>query len=194
MARRKFKKSLKQLKVPRHVIGFQLNNLVMIGWKYCQSPLANPCFQLCDTLGNEAIKNTHEDSCNEARIWFFCQLHLEFPSVLPSKHYPGPIYLNFSIRIGTGVSSMAWSAFSSSFDNCFATFCFSGEHWGVGHNHWFLFVVVTSFILTLLWCFFYLLQIKESISVNLPFSWLKLVRLFSFSGLRNEAVNSTLEC
>ena len=79
------------------------------------------------------------------------------------------------------------------FDNCFATFCFSGEHWGVGHNHWFLFVVVTSFILTLLWCFFYLLQIKESISVNLPFSWLKLVRLFSFSGLRNEAVNSTLE-
>jgi hypothetical protein len=47
----------------------------------------------------------------------------------------------------------------------------------VGHNHWFLFVVVTAFILTLLWCFFYLLQIKDSINMTLPFSWLKLVRL-----------------
>lgn len=49
-----------------------------------------------------------------------------------------------------------------------------GDSWGVGHNHWFLFVVVTSFILTLLWSFFYLLQIKESIHMTLPFSWLKL--------------------
>jgi hypothetical protein len=46
----------------------------------------------------------------------------------------------------------------------------------VGHNHWFLFVVVTSFILTLLWSFFYFLQMKDSIKANLPFSWLKLVR------------------
>lgn len=49
-----------------------------------------------------------------------------------------------------------------------------GESYGVSNNHWFLFVVVTSFIITLLWCFFYLLQLKESIHMNLPFSWLKL--------------------
>ena len=57
---------------------------------------------------------------------------------------------------------------------------FRGESYGVGHNHWFLFVIVTSFIITLLWCFFYLLQLREAISMNLPFSWLKLVRNFSF--------------
>ena len=44
----------------------------------------------------------------------------------------------------------------------------------MGHNHWFLFVVVTSFIFTLLWSFFYFLQMKDSIKMNLPFSWLKL--------------------
>ncbi|CAB4061778.1 unnamed protein product [Lepeophtheirus salmonis] len=38
----------------------------------------------------------------------------------------------------------------------------------------FLFVVVTSFIITLLWTFFYFLQLRESIKNNLPFSWLKL--------------------
>ena len=56
------------------------------------------------------------------------------------------------------------------------TFDFRGESYGVGHNHWFLFVVVTSFIITLLWCFFYLLQLKEAINITLPFSWLKLVK------------------
>ena len=40
----------------------------------------------------------------------FCQQHLEFPSSLPSKYYPGPMLLNFSIQMGTGVSNMAWSA------------------------------------------------------------------------------------
>ena len=41
---------------------------------------------------------------------WFCQQHLEFPSSLPSKYYPGPMLLNFSIQMGTGVSNMAWSA------------------------------------------------------------------------------------
>lgn len=54
-----------------------------------------------------------------------------------------------------------------------------GEIYGVGHNHWFLFVIVTSFIITLLWCFFYLLQLREAISMNLPFSWLKLELIFT---------------
>merc|ERR1712012_16877 len=56
---------------------------------------------------------------------------------------------------------------------------FVGESYGVGHNHWFLFVVVTSFIITLLWCFFYLLQLKEAINISLPFSWLKLEYYFT---------------
>jgi hypothetical protein len=37
---------------------------------------------------------------------------------------------------------------------------------GLGHNHWFLFVVVTCFIITLFWIFFYLLQIREHIKVS----------------------------
>jgi len=54
-----------------------------------------------------------------------------------------------------------------------------GETFGVGHNHWFLFVVVTSFIITLLWCFFYLLQLREAITMTLPFSWLRLEFIFT---------------
>jgi len=54
-----------------------------------------------------------------------------------------------------------------------------GEVYGVGHNHWFLFVIVTSFIITLLWCFFYLLQLREAILMKLPFSWLWLELVFT---------------
>ncbi|XP_040564822.1 plasmolipin [Lepeophtheirus salmonis] len=58
-------------------------------------------------------------------------------------------------------------------------YIYSGNKYGIylygeGQNHWFLFVVVTSFIITLLWTFFYFLQLRESIKNNLPFSWLKL--------------------
>jgi len=44
----------------------------------------------------------------------------------------------------------------------------------IGHNHWFLFVIVTAFIFTFLWSCFYFLQLKDSINMKLPFSWLKL--------------------
>ncbi|XP_023341197.1 uncharacterized protein LOC111711157 isoform X2 [Eurytemora carolleeae] len=47
-----------------------------------------------------------------------------------------------------------------------------GATWGLGHNHWFLFVVVTSFICTLIWTFYYLLQIREFIKMKLPFTFL----------------------
>jgi len=43
---------------------------------------------------------------------------------------------------------------------------------GLGHNHWFLFVVVTCFIVTLIWIFFYLLQIREFVKIKLPFTFL----------------------
>ena len=42
-------------------------------------------------------------SRNGAQLWF-CQ-HMEFPNGLPSKYYPGPMLLNFSIRMQTGVSN-----------------------------------------------------------------------------------------
>ena len=64
---------------------------------------------------------------------------------------------------------------------------------GVGENHWFLFVVVTSFIFTLLWCFFYLLQLAEAISMKLPFSWLKLVRIGNLNYLLSTRSKSLLE-
>jgi len=43
---------------------------------------------------------------------------------------------------------------------------------GEGQNHWFLFVVVTSFIITLLWSFYYLLQLRDFIRVKLPFKFM----------------------
>ena len=45
----------------------------------------------------------------------FCQQHLKFPSGLPSKYYPGPMLLNFSVQMGTSISNMAWSADHSAY-------------------------------------------------------------------------------
>ena len=41
--------------------------------------------------------------------------------------------------------------------------------YGIGHNHWFLFVVVSCFLISLLWTFFYLLQVRDFIRVSLGF-------------------------
>ncbi|XP_062537302.1 CKLF-like MARVEL transmembrane domain-containing protein 4 [Armigeres subalbatus] len=40
----------------------------------------------------------------------------------------------------------------------------------IGATHWFLFVVVTSFIATVLWSFVYLLGIREVL--NMPINWI----------------------
>ncbi|XP_017788780.1 PREDICTED: uncharacterized protein LOC108571290 [Habropoda laboriosa] len=40
----------------------------------------------------------------------------------------------------------------------------------VGATHWFLFVAVTAFIATLLWCFIYVLSIREAL--KLPINWI----------------------
>ncbi|KAL2718478.1 dynein axonemal intermediate chain 3-like [Vespula squamosa] len=40
----------------------------------------------------------------------------------------------------------------------------------VGASHWFLFVATTSFIATLLWCFIYLLSIREALKI--PINWI----------------------
>lgn len=40
----------------------------------------------------------------------------------------------------------------------------------IGATHWFLFVAVTSFISTLIWCTVYLLSIREVLKV--PINWI----------------------
>ena len=50
---------------------------------------------------------------------------------------------------------------------------------GVGHNHWFLFVVVTCFMVTILWTFFYLLGVRDYIKVKLPFTFLKVEVIYT---------------
>ncbi|XP_029049953.1 uncharacterized protein LOC114879304 isoform X2 [Osmia bicornis bicornis] len=40
----------------------------------------------------------------------------------------------------------------------------------VGATHWFLFVAVTAFIASLLWCFVYVLSIREAL--KLPINWI----------------------
>lgn len=53
------------------------------------------------------------------------------------------------------------------------------DNFGLGHNHFFLFVVVTTFIISLIWVFFYLLQIRDYIKVKLPFTFMKLEIIFT---------------
>lgn len=45
-------------------------------------------------------------------------------------------------------------------------------------THWFLFVVVSAFIATLIWIFVYLLGIREAL--RLPINWILTVRLGDF--------------
>ena len=73
-----------------------------------------------------------------------------------------------------GVICMACAspAISVSLDRLSPTF-------GIGHNHFFLFVVVTSFIISILWTFFYLLQVRDFIKVKLPFTFLKVELIFT---------------
>ena len=79
--------------------------------------------QVASTLGYHFAAVTSKLSRSQSRLsqnpsaWLpkktgfgFCQQHLELPSGLPSKYYLGPMLLNFSVEMGTGVSNMAWSA------------------------------------------------------------------------------------
>nr|ACO15478.1 Plasmolipin [Caligus clemensi] len=85
------------------------------------------------------------------------------------KSIPGILKL---IQLGFGLLCMILSAPARGFGYLYRGI----PHYiyGEGQNHWFLFVVVITFIITLLWTFFYFLQLKNSIKNNLPFSWLKL--------------------
>jgi len=54
-------------------------------------------------------------------------------------------------------------------------FPYRNTRYGVGHNHFFLAVAVIAFIGTLLWTFFYFLQMRDSVRSYVPCSWLRLV-------------------
>jgi len=61
------------------------------------------------------------------------------------------------VQLVLGIICMACAAPAQTIDPSF---------FGLGHNHFFLFIVVTTFIITLVWTFFYLLQVKDTIKVT----------------------------
>jgi len=75
------------------------------------------------------------------------------------------------VQLGLGIICMACAAPAMGIGR--------GQHFGLGNNHWFLFVVVTCFIITLIWTFFYLLQVRDFIKVKLPFTFLKIEVIFT---------------
>jgi len=74
------------------------------------------------------------------------------------------------VQLVLGIICMACAAPAQTIDPSF---------FGLGHNHFFLFIVVTTFIITLVWTFFYLLQVKDTIKVKLPFTFMKLEVIFT---------------
>jgi len=86
------------------------------------------------------------------------------------KTVPGIIKL---VQLALGIICMACAAPAMGIGG-------RDKNFGLGHNHWFLFVVVTCFIVTLIWTFFYLLQVRDFIKVKLPFTFLKVEVIFTF--------------
>jgi len=74
------------------------------------------------------------------------------------------------VQLVLGIVCMACAAPAQTID---------AELYGLGHNHFFLFIVVTTFIISLIWTFFYLLQVKDTIKVKLPFTFMKLEVIFT---------------
>jgi len=85
------------------------------------------------------------------------------------KTVPGIIKL---VQLALGVICMACAAPAIGIGG-------KAFNFGLGHNHWFLFVIVTCFIVTLIWTFFYLLQVRDFIKVKLPFTFLKIEVIFT---------------
>lgn len=75
------------------------------------------------------------------------------------------------VQLVLGIICMACAAPASTID--------IKAYYGLGHNHFFLFIVVTTFIISLIWTFFYLLQVKDVIKVKLPFTFMKLEVIFT---------------
>jgi len=86
------------------------------------------------------------------------------------KTMPGIVKL---VQLALGVVCMACAAPALGIGGT------GGRLFGLGNNHWFLFVVVTCFIVTLIWIFFYLLQVRDFIKVKLPFTFLKIEMIFT---------------
>lgn len=84
------------------------------------------------------------------------------------KSYQGIVKL---VQLVLGIICMACAAPAQTIESI--------TYYGLGHNHFFLFIIVTTFIITLIWTFFYLLQVKDSIKVKLPFTFMKLEVMFT---------------
>lgn len=84
------------------------------------------------------------------------------------KTLPGMVKL---VQLVLGIICMACSAP--------ATGLFPGKNYGLGHNHFFLFVIVTTFIISLVWVFFYLLQMRDYVKVKMPITFMKLEVIFT---------------
>jgi len=91
------------------------------------------------------------------------------PSTAPPSTYAaggsgGAVTLNmYYFRTGPGIIKLVEIALAILCMICTA------PSWSRG-THWFLFVVVTAFVATVLWCFIYVLSLREA--VNLPIDWL----------------------
>jgi len=75
------------------------------------------------------------------------------------------------VQLVLGIICMACAAPAQTIDRT--------NFFGLGHNHFFLFIVVTTFIITLIWTFFYLLQVKDTIKVKLPFTFMWMEVIFT---------------
>jgi len=75
------------------------------------------------------------------------------------------------VQLVLGIICMACAAPAQTID--------VANYFGLGHNHFFLFIVVTTFIITLVWTFFYLLQVKDTIKVKLPFTFMWMEVIFT---------------
>ncbi|XP_045110093.1 uncharacterized protein LOC123503979 isoform X2 [Portunus trituberculatus] len=87
---------------------------------------------------------------------------------LPSRLLPPAALTSLAARgTGTGLHSPSITA-TKELIGIICMAC-AAPAWTKG-THWFLFVVVTAFVSTSLWCFIYLLNLKSAI--NLPIDWL----------------------
>ena len=75
------------------------------------------------------------------------------------KNFKQVWHLIYTVMLQTlGIICMACAAPAVTIDR--------KHNFGLGHNHFFLFIVVTTFIVTLIWTFFHLLQVKDTIKVR----------------------------
>merc|ERR1711970_746886 len=92
---------------------------------------------------------------------------------VPPTYTSGPTYtskVNPGVVMNLGYFS-TWPGIIKIIQVLLGIFCMActAPAWTNG-THWFLFVVVTAFVATMIWCIIYFLSLKQC--VNLPIDWL----------------------